>query len=400
MSKASQAMDAWEKVIDEATGDIYWWNSKTNKSTWTDPTILKQPPPPPPPHSSQHHRKSSVTSDGEGNSRTSQMVGMVKSGSMKFKTLMQAKEPDRPAPPPTTQIASPSSLPPQAKRKNSLHQAVAVVKNAMNLTQQSQPDPNSIDGHLAMQAKERGVEVGEVIKNAVISGPSNVKQEMQVVFDAKTLRYTGIPDGWADEAHKQYGVPLATCPRETVEGYPDRIPSVLVMLKKRFQQLGGPSTDGVFRLAPDGQDVADAKFLINTGDALKSVDTTKDPHVVANLIKQFYRELKPAKILNCLSKDRVVTISALADLSMVGKEIMGLPEPNRSCFLWLLDLLAEVAALADSNRMTPTNLAIVLSPNLYDAGPMDPFEELVLSQKVAALTSNCLKWRISTSGKV
>lgn len=31
MSKAFQAMDAWEKVIDEATGDIYWWNSKTNK---------------------------------------------------------------------------------------------------------------------------------------------------------------------------------------------------------------------------------------------------------------------------------------------------------------------------------------------------------------------------------
>lgn len=325
------------------------------------------------------------------------MVGMVKSGSMKFKTLMQ---PDRPAPSTTqtqTQIAS--SLPPQAKRKNSLHQAVAVVKNAMNLTQQAQADPNSVNGHLALQAKERGVEVGEVIKTAVISGPSNVKQEMQVVFDAKTLRYTGIPDGWAGEAHKQYGVPLATCPREVVEGYPDRIPSVLVMLKKRFRELGGPSTDGVFRLAPDGQDVADAKFLINTGDALKSVDTTKDPHVVANLIKQFYRELKPAKILNCLSKERVVAVAALADLGAVGKEIMGLPEPNRSCFLWLLDLLAEVAALADSNRMTPTNLAIVLSPNLYDAGPMDPFEELVLSQKVAALTCNCLKWRIATSGQ-
>lgn len=314
---------------------------------------------------------------------------MVKSGSMKFKNLLNAKEPDRQAP--QQQITS--AAPPQAKRKNSLHQAVSVVKNAMNI---NAPDPTTIDGHLTLQAKERGVEVREVIKTAVISGPSNVKQEMQVVFDAKTLRYTGIPTTWADEAHRQYGVPLANCPRETVPTYPDRIPSVLVMLKKRFQELGGPSTDGVFRLAPDGQDVADAKFLINTGEALKSVATTKDPHVVANLIKQFYRELKPAKILNVLSKERVVDIAAMVDMNAVGREVMSLPEPNRSSLLWLLDLLAEVAALADTNRMTPTNLAIVLSPNLYDAGPMDPFEELVLSQKVAALTSNCLKWRISS----
>ena len=49
--------------------------------------------------------------------------------------------------------------------------------------------------------------------------------------------------------------------------------------------------------------------------------------------------------------------------------------------------------------MTPTNLAIVLSPNLYDAGAgTAPLEELMLSQKVAAVTCNALKWRIVTRG--
>jgi hypothetical protein len=38
-----------------------------------------------------------------------------------------------------------------------------------------------------------------------------------------------------------------------------------------------------------------------------------------------------------------------------------------------------------------------LSPNLYDAGPdVPPLEELMLSQKVAGLASNCLKWRIQS----
>jgi hypothetical protein len=269
-------------------------------------------------------------------------------------------------------------------------QAVQAVKTNLG----GAPDPSTIDGHLIIQAREQHKELHEVIREVEISRPYDVEKKYQVRFDEENIRFSGIPPGWAEEAHRQFGIPIQNCPRTEVPGYSDRIPLVLVKLKNRFVELGGVEAEGVFRLAPDGQDVADTKASINTGHALKSLEKTKDPHVVANLIKQFFRELKP-KILNPLSKDEIVEMSALTDLDEVGHRLSALPDPQRSSFFWLLDLLSEVASHQDVNRMTPTNLAIVLSPNLFDAGPdMDPFAELVLSQKVAAFTSSCLKWRI------
>ena len=257
------------------------------------------------------------------------------------------------------------------------------------------PDPASIESHLLSQAKERHQDVEEVIRNVNISKPYDVEHKVKVRFDEQNIRFSGIPEGWAAEAHRQFGIPLATCPRTEVPGYKDRIPLVLVKLKDRFVELGGPTTEGVFRLAPDGADVNDVKANINTGQALASLQTTRDPHVVANLIKQFYRELKP-KILCSLSKEAVVELAPVQDPARIESYISQLPEPNQSTFLWLLDLLCMVAEHQDTNKMTPVNLAIVVSPNLYDAGAgTTPLEELALSQKVAGLACNALKWRFA-----
>jgi len=81
----------------------------------------------------------------------------------------------------------------------------------------------------------------------------------------------------------------------------------------------------------------------------------------------------------------------------------GLPEPQKSLLGWLLHLMADVAALKSSNKMTEQNLgrvnrmpvfivpcvlsyissaaAIVVAPNLYDPPGSDPMEGLVMSQK-------------------
>ena len=265
---------------------------------------------------------------------------------------------------------------------------------------QSQPadklDPNSIEGHLLEKAKQDNVNVTDLIRNATISQPYDVEHKVKVRFDEENIRFSGIPEGWAAEAHKQFGIPLATCPRATVPGYKDRIPIVLIKLRDRFLELDGPRTEGVFRLAPDGHDVSDVKSSINTGQALQSLQTTNDPHVVANLIKQFYRELQP-KILSSVGKEGIMEMAPITDNARIAAYVERLPEPYQSAFLWLLDLLSDVAEHQDTNRMTPTNLAIVLSPNLYDAGVgTAPLEELMLSQKVAAVTCNALKWRIAT----
>jgi len=399
--------DKWEKVRDD-DGQVYWWNTRTNESRWDEPpsaagqqssttTASSAGMAPPPPKRGPTGTAVPASPPSSAGAKLGNLVSagstMVKSNSMRIRGMMKkdGKDVDSKTPPPPNGNAEQGGTW-EARRKKSFqaaYQAVQAVKNNLGGV-----NDLTIDGHLQQQARETNRGLHEVIQNVEISRPYDVEKKIQVRFDEENIRYSGIPEGWAEEAHRQFGVPLHSVPRSEVPGYTDRIPLVLIKLKARFIELGGLQAEGVFRLAPDGQDVADAKLSINTGQALQSLAKTKDPHVVANLIKQFFRELKP-KVLNPLPKEQIVTVSAMTDLDEIGDQLMDLPDPQRSSYLWLLDLLSEVAAHHEVNRMTPTNLAIVLSPNLFDAGPdMDPFEELVLSQKVAAFTLNCLKWRI------
>jgi hypothetical protein len=80
--------------------------------------------------------------------------------------------------------------------------------------------------------------------------------------------------------------------------------------------------------------------------------------------------------------------------------VKSLPEPNKSLFEWLLDLLSDVAARADTNKMSAKNIgkhisifdvhvpAIVISPNLYSAPEdCDAADSFSLSQKVVHLVN-------------
>ena len=247
-------------------------------------------------------------------------------------------------------------------------------------------------------AKDSKRNVTEVVQSLEIGSPYEVEHKLNVKFDEEQLRFSGIPEDWNSVAHKQFGTPLSSVPRAGVLGYTDRIPVILIKLRMRLEELDGLAAEGIFRLAPSGAESTDVKQSINAGDAMASLQTTRDPHVVANLIKQFFRELEP-NLLNVLHRDKILEFADLEDADEIGHAVAGLPEPQQSCFLWLLDLLADVAANVGTNRMSPKNLAIVISPNLFDAGEqVAPMEALVLSQKVAQLVSNVLMWRIDTRG--
>ena len=43
------------------------------------------------------------------------------------------------------------------------------------------------------------------------------------------------------------------------------------------------------------------------------------------------------------------------------------PEPMRSLLLWLLDLMADIVTNEAVNKMGAKNMAIVMSPNLYQS---------------------------------
>jgi hypothetical protein len=51
----------------------------------------------------------------------------------------------------------------------------------------------------------------------------------------------------------------------------------------------------------------------------------------------------------------------------VSAEYNQFPEPMRSLLLWLLDLMADIVTNEAVNKMGAKNMAIVMSPNLYQS---------------------------------
>ena len=65
------------------------------------------------------------------------------------------------------------------------------------------------------------------------------------------------------------------------------------------------------------------------------------------------------------------TIYRVADMPFaadaVTAEYAGFPEPTKSLLLWLLDLMADIVTNEAVNKMGAKNMAIVMSPNLFQS---------------------------------
>lgn len=105
----------------------------------------------------------------------------------------------------------------------------------------------------------------------------------------------------------------------------------------------------------------------------------------------WFREL-PELILNCVSAETV------KNKSETPKECFDiyahLPEPNKSLFQWLLDILADVAAREAETKMNAKTLAIVIGPNLYSLNLPDALESVALSQKIVNLVQNLILYKM------
>ena len=87
--------------------------------------------------------------------------------------------------------------------------------------------------------------------------------------------------------NQQFGLPLSQVPRCHVEGYAERIPALLVMMRRELEKGHGRDQVGIFRLAPDADDCKTAKEEMNRGD----FHGVQDVNIVANLIKVFFRDM-------------------------------------------------------------------------------------------------------------
>jgi len=169
----------------------------------------------------------------------------------------------------------------------------------------------------------------------------------------------------------QFGLPLEACESTSVNGY--AIPSILVLLWNTLKANGGHLEEGVFRLAANHAECKEIVSGLNTsGDALAQIGAHTSAHTLANLIKMWFRSLPDTAKL--VTEDIIEQILAEGELESTDRQasgkacmelLKGFPPARQGLFLWLLELMADVAAQRSTNLMSEQNIAIVLAPNLY-----------------------------------
>ncbi|CAF91791.1 unnamed protein product, partial [Tetraodon nigroviridis] len=94
---------------------------------------------------------------------------------------------------------------------------------------------------------------------------------------------------------------------------------------------------------------------------------SSDPHAIAGALKSYLREL-PEPLMTLELYDEWIQASNIQDMDKRLQALMGtcekLPTDNLNNFRYLIKFLAKLSEYQDANKMTPSNMAIVLGPSL------------------------------------
>ncbi|KAL3660893.1 hypothetical protein V7S43_013910 [Phytophthora oleae] len=226
----------------------------------------------------------------------------------------------------------------------------------------------------------------------LISCPYKTRAEIHVTYDAEHARYEGLPEEWRT-LNLQFGLPLEQVPKREVEGYEAKVPAVLEMMKTCLLSHNGARTEGVFRLAPDQKEYNEVKAAINDG----SFEDCSDVHIMASLIKVWYREL-PVSLFDMLPEQQIALTCELVDPDpkVVLQSLRTLPPLHQTAVLWLLDLLNEVVKHEHKNKMTAKSMAIVIAPNLLTLKTTDAAVVVTTYRQVADFVQLLLRARLQS----
>ena len=179
------------------------------------------------------------------------------------------------------------------------------------------------------------------------------------------------------------------------------IPVILVKLYGALKDNGGLEEEGIFRLAPDAVKCDELReALDNDGEALERIGKGTDAHILANLIKIWFRRL-PIRLLAGISSEQIGACDSGAKCMAL---LQGFPTLQKGLFLWLLEMMADGAERGSVNRMNERAIAIVVAPNLYDPpDPGDcpnPMAALTYTQGMSRFVTELLVYYVYTRKRV
>ncbi|NXG63091.1 3BP1 protein, partial [Hemiprocne comata] len=158
-----------------------------------------------------------------------------------------------------------------------------------------------------------------------------------------------------------YGVPLETHLKSLGREIALPIEACVMMLL-----ASGMREEGLFRLAAGASVLRKLKSSLASGsNALE--EFYSDPHAVAGALKSYLREL-PQPLMTFELYNEWVKVASLKDadgrIRSLQDTCSRLPHESYNNLRYLIKFLAKLAEHQELNKMTPSNIAIVLGPNL------------------------------------
>uniref|UniRef100_A0A8C7DV49 SH3 domain binding protein 1 n=1 Tax=Naja naja TaxID=35670 RepID=A0A8C7DV49_NAJNA len=158
-----------------------------------------------------------------------------------------------------------------------------------------------------------------------------------------------------------YGMPLETHLKAAGREIALPIEACVMMLLTR-----GMQEEGLFRLAAGASVLKKLKYCLDSGSNILD-EFYVDPHAVAGALKCYLRELPQPLMTSELYDDWLKAASAKEPeirLECLKDVCNLLPKDNYNNLRYLIRFLAKLAEQQEVNKMSPSNIAIVLGPNL------------------------------------
>ncbi|XP_039211014.1 rho GTPase-activating protein 44 isoform X5 [Crotalus tigris] len=128
----------------------------------------------------------------------------------------------------------------------------------------------------------------------------------------------------------------------------------------------GMQEEGLFRVAPSASKLKKLKAALDCC-VVDVQEYSADPHAIAGALKSYLREL-PEPLMTFELYEEWIQASNIQDqdkrLQALWNALEKLPKASYNNLRYLIKFLANLTEYQDANKMTPSNIAIVLGPNL------------------------------------
>ncbi|KAM9832655.1 rho GTPase-activating protein 17a [Neosynchiropus ocellatus] len=146
----------------------------------------------------------------------------------------------------------------------------------------------------------------------------------------------------------------------------------------------GMKEEGLFRIAAGASKLKKLKAALDCSTS-QLEEFYSDPHAVAGALKSYLREL-PEPLMTFQLYDEWIQACSISDpdkrLQALWVVCDQLPKSNKTNLRYLVKFLAKLAQESEVNKMTPSNIAIVLGPNLLWAKTEGSLAEMAAATSV------------------